>query len=135
MEKYVDYVKNFIKDNLYRLENKSIYGGNISFFITEIVDLEETATFDKLQAMQYIKEWFFVAAEIYNYEIQTYKEIRVHPFKNPEKYMVLMLVEGVAKIIDNCKFIKECWNEEIVLTTDVIDSILAEVDKVEKIEF
>lgn len=46
-----------------------------------------------------------------------------------------MIIEGVNAILFSCNVLEKCWVEEIVLTTDVIDSILAEVEKVEKIEF
>ena len=135
MEKYVDYVKNFIKDNLPNLENETKYACDLGYYITECINVKGYATYNKQEAMQYIKEWFDEAAEVYEYEMENFGKVYHNPFKDPKAWMVCMIIEGVNAILCRCNVLEKCWNEEIVLTVDVIDSILAEVEKVEKIEF
>lgn len=117
------------------MENETVYACDLGYYITKCINVKGYTTYNKQEAMNYIYEWFDEAAEVYEYEMKNFGKVFHNPFKDPQTWMVCMIIEGVNAILCRCNVLEKCWNEEIVLTADVIDSILAEVDKVEKIEF
>lgn len=85
--------------------------------------------------MEYIKEWFDEAAEVYQYQLDNYGQVLQNPFENPEAWMVCMIIEGVNNILGQCDVVEEFWNDEIELTDEIIQKIIAYVQEVEEIEF
>lgn len=75
MEKYVDYVKNFIKNNLPKLENETVYACDLGYYITKCINVKGYTTYNKQEAMNYIYEWFDEAAEVYEYEMKNFGKV------------------------------------------------------------
>lgn len=135
IKSYTEYVKDFITDSLPEFEGREVYGCDLGYAITESINIDGTATYSTYEAMEYIKEWWFDAAEVYQYQKDNYGEVLQNPFENPEAWMVCMIIEGVNAILGQCETVEEFWNDETELTEEIIDKILEYVDSVEEIEF
>lgn len=72
IESYVEYVKNFIADKLPEYEGTEVYGCDLGYTITEGINADGSATYNRQIAMDYIKEWFEEAAEVYRYQVENY---------------------------------------------------------------
>lgn len=134
-ESYVEYVKDFILENLPNYEGQTVYGCDLGYTITEGINADGSATNSKSEAMEYIKEWFDEAAEVYNYQVENYGQACQNPFENPEAWMVCMIIEGVNAILGQCDAVEEFWNDETELTEEIIQKITEYVQEVEEIEF
>ena len=134
-ESYVEYVKDFILQNLPEYEGREVYGCNLGYIITEGINVDGSVTYNKQAAIEYIKEWFDEAAEIYRYQMENCGQVSLNPFENPEGWMVCMIIEGVNNILGQCDVVEEFWNDETELTDEIIQKILVYVQKVEEIEF
>ena len=94
METFEEYCKNFIVDNLDAYVGTDVYGCDLSSTLTEEINVNGSATFSRQKAIDYIKEWFDEAAEVYNYQVENYGRATQNPFENPEAWMVCMIIEG-----------------------------------------
>lgn len=136
MQNYVDYIKEFIEETLPEYEGTCLYACDLGYKLTEKINTNGTATFNRAEAIKYIKEWFDEAAEVYNYQVENYGEACQNPFENPEAWMVCMIIEGVNSVLSQCSLIDEQWNEEgFELTKENIQTIIDYVKEVESIEF
>lgn len=135
LKSYVEYVKDFIVDNLPEYEGKKVYACDLAYTITEGINADGSATYSRQKAVDYIKEWFDEAAEVYRYQVENYGQASQNPFENPEAWMVCMIIEGVSAVFSQCTVIDDNWNNEIELTEEIIKTILEEVQEVEEIQF
>ena len=135
LKSYVEYVKDFIVDNLPEYEGKEVYACDLAYTITEGINADGSATYSRQKAVDYIKEWFDEAAEVYQYQVENYGQASQNPFENPKAWMVCMIIEGVSAVFSQCTVIDDNWNNEIELTEEIIKTILEEVQEVEEIQF
>lgn len=54
-----------------------------------------------------------------------------NPFDNPEKFMVLVILESASYILGKCKTVEDNWNNEIVLTKENIKKIEKELKELD----
>lgn len=127
MENFEQYCKDFINDNLDGYIGIDVYGCDLSYTLTEEINVNGSATFSRQKAMDYIKEWFDEAAEVYNYQMENYGSVFQNPFENPEAWMVGMIIEGCANLIGQCKCVEEVWNDEVELTEELAEQIKEEI--------
>lgn len=127
MENFEQYCKDFINDNLDGYVGTDVYGCDLSHTLTEEINVNGTATFSRQKAMEYIKEWFDEAAEVYNYQMENYGSVSQNPFENPEAWMVCMIIEGCANLLGQCKCVDNIWNDEVELTEELVEQIKDEI--------
>lgn len=127
METFEQYCKDFINDNLDDYIGTDVYGCDLSHTLTEEINVNGTATFSRQKAMDYIKEWFDEAAEVYNYQMENYGSVSQNPFENPEAWMVCMIIEGCSNLLGQCKCVDNIWNDEVELTEELAEQIKDEI--------
>lgn len=135
IKSYVEYVKDFILENLPKYKGQEVYGCDLGYTITERINVDGSVTYNKQAAMEHIKEWLDEAAEVYQYQVDNYGQALQNPFKNPEGWMVCMIIEGVESILSQCDVVEEFWNDKTELTDKIIQKIIAYVQEVKEIEF
>lgn len=134
METFEQYCKDFINDNLDGCIGTDVYGCDLSYILTEEINVNGTVTFSRQKAMEYIKEWFDEAAEVYNYQMENYGSVSHNPFENPEAWMVCMIIEGCSNLLSQCKCVDNIWNDEVELTEKLAEQIKDEIKDI-TIEF
>lgn len=127
------YCKEFIIDNIEEYENQTVYACDLAYTLAEGINADGTATYNRAEAIAYICEWWYDASDYSDYEKDNFGE-RSNPFKNPEAFMVRMVIEGVNIMLSRCTAVDEAWNDELTLTKDVIESIKADIENA-SIEF
>lgn len=131
MKSYEEYVKDFIKDELYNNIGREVYGADLGFALTESINIDGSATYNIRKAEEYIKEWWDEAADVYNYQKMNYGECLHNPFESLEKFHVCMIIEGVNSILSQCKVVDENWNNEFEITEDVYNLIIEQMENLE----
>ena len=129
MEKFVEYCKNYILENIDSFEGNSYYGCDFSHILTDGANCDGSLTYSTSAAIDYIREWWGEAAAYWDYEKDNFGENMHNPFDNPEAYMVCMVIEGVSSILSDAPFIKEGWNDEVEFTAEVIQAIKEYVEQ------
>jgi hypothetical protein len=122
-----DYCKDFIIDNLPDYLGTSVYGCDLGYTITEGINADGSCTYSTYEAKEYLKFWWDDAADYFQYEKDNFGENLYNPFKNPEAYMVCMVIEGVNSLLSQSSFIDKNWNNEIELTKKNIKKIIQEI--------
>lgn len=137
MKTYIEYCKDHAIDELENLKDwgKMIYACDLGYELTDEINVNGSATFNRAAAREYIREWWDEAAEVYEYQKDNYGHVLHNPFENPEAFHVCMIIEGVDRLCANCPTIENAWNDEIELTDEVIDQIIAEIKAQTVIEF
>ena len=130
MEKFADYVKDFIKNTLPEYEGCTVCACDLGWNITESINADGTATYNRHEAMEYLKEWWWDVADAYEYQKFNYGEVLHNPFENPEAFMVCMIIDAVNTALARCDVINDAWNDEVELTEEVISTILDSVDNI-----
>lgn len=123
MEKFVDYVKQYILDHIEDYEGTSQYGADWGFTLTEGPNCDGTLTYSTAEAKEYLREWWDECSEYWEYEKLNFGENQHNPFDNPEAYMVCMVIEGVRTILSRVPCIDKHWNENMTMTKRRIKEI------------
>lgn len=139
-------VKDFVKSAIiYRLEDFSInnnydyectqvYACDLAYKLFEDENINGSFFYDTVQAKNWIKEHFDDLSEIVE-ELQTYfdedfyNKILLDFFKNPDCFIVVIVLEVASYLLGQCKYINENWNDKIILTNDIIDTICLQIDE------
>lgn len=127
MQSFEEYCKDFINDKLEEYIGITVYGADLGFTLTEGINSDGTATYSKQKAMEYIKEWFDEAGEVYQYQVDNYGKACQNPFENPEAWMVCMIIEGVNNLLGQCETVENFWNDEKEITEELMENIKSEV--------
>ena len=134
MEDFITYCKSYIADNIDEHEGEEVYLCDFGFELTEYPNCNGTLTFNREKAMDYLREWWWDAADYFEYETDNFGENLHNPFDNPEAYMVCMVIEGVRAMIDRAISelgLDDQWNDEVELTADLIEKIKGAVEEME----
>ena len=125
---FADYCRDWLDDNLPEWVDTEHYACDLAYEITEeennygLVDSYE-------EALQLIKEYWDECADFYDYCISNFGDeyaSSLNVFKEPIKFITVMFIEGVGSLLGQCPTMEDNWNDQIVFTQDIIDSILAE---------
>lgn len=124
MEKFIEYCKNYINDNIEAYEGENVYSCDLADILMSGPYYDGTLTYSTSQAKDYLIEWWDDCADFIEYNFLHFGELKVNPFENPESFMVSMVSEGIAGILCKVPFIDEHWDEEkITLTPEIIQTI------------
>lgn len=132
---FTDYCKEQIENRLPEMEGSKVWMSELGFQMLEGPNVDGTLTYSTHEAIEYIREWWYDAADYFQYEKDNFGEVYHNPFENPEAYMVCMVIEGVRSILSQCETVDEQWNDAVELTGTVIDRILSEVKDVEEVKW
>lgn len=134
---YVAYCKAHAIDALEEMKGwgNSSYGCDLSYTLTQEINVNGSATFSTHQAKEYIKFWWDEAAEVYDYQKWNYGDPICNPFDEPERFHVCMIIEGVSALCANCPTIEEFWNDKIELDNKTINRIIREIRAQKEINF
>lgn len=125
MKDFITYCKQYIYDNLPEHEGRLVYLCDLGYTITEGPNCDGTLTFNREEALEYLKEWWREAADYFQFEKDNFGTPR-NPFENPEAYMVCMVIEGVRALIDDAidtLGMNDKWNDEVELTPELIAKV------------
>lgn len=117
---------NRIIDKLYDYEDSKVYACDLAYTLFEGENVDGSFTYSRHEAKEWIKNNFEDIAEVYEelaFEFGTNFMKNYNLFENPEKFMVLIIIESAGYIIGRCKYIEDNWNEEITLSKKVIKII------------
>lgn len=115
-----------IIDKLYDYEGTEVYACDLGYKLFEGENIDGTFTYSSYEAKQWVKENFDDIGEVWE-ELQFQfggdflKDYNM--FDNPEKFMVLIILESASYLIGKCKLIEDNWNDEITLDKKTIETL------------
>lgn len=126
-----NYIKDTIMDKLEEMEGKSLNVSELSDEITMEDNNSGCFILYTIEAKQFIKDFWEEAQDTYEDHIfQFGKEgaFIPNPFEDPNGYSFFMEDYGVRKLLNNIPFIEDNWDEEIIVTPEIIKQIRKELD-------
>lgn len=130
MEKYEnwkDLVKDLIIDRLENYKNDKVYLCDLAYTLFESENIDGSFTYSYYWSKELIKKYWNEFSEIYeNYIWNVGKENSVNCLEEPERFVVIMLLEQAQNLLSNYDndFINDNWNEEIKLNNSNIKKII-----------
>ena len=129
LNKIENEVKELLKEKLTDYEGHIAYGADLSWDLLEAENCDATITYDRQQAIAWIKENFDLLDEVVEeIELNLGKESIPNVFSEPEKFMVVVYLEVAGGLLSNCRYINDNWNNEIELTKEVVNTIIKQLD-------
>ena len=129
LNKIENEVKELLKEKLTDYEGHIAYGADLSWDLLEVENCDGTITYDRQQAIAWIKENFDLLDEVVEeIELNLGKESIPNVFLEPEKFMVVIYLEVAGGLLSNCRYINDNWNNEIELTKEVVNIITKQLD-------
>ena len=107
-----------IIDKLDEYKDCEIYGCDLSYTLFEGENVDGTFTYNTYEAKQWIKSYYDDIGEVweelqFNFDKEYLMQFNM--FDNPEKFMVLIILESASYLISRCKLISDNWDNTIIL--------------------
>lgn len=115
MNKLYSSVAELMTDNIECITERSYYVSDLAFYMFESEAVADSVTCSTYKAKQWIQEHFFEISEIYE-DIE--EMTGANPFKNPESFMVSVILYVANNIIQDCPIFKN--KEQVYIDEDVI---------------
>ena len=115
MNKLYSSVAELMLDNIECITDRNYYVSDLAFYMFESETANDSITCNTYKAEQWIQEHFFEISEIYE-DVEEMTD--ANPFKNPESFMVAVVLYVANNIIQDCPLFKN--KERIYIDEDVI---------------
>ena len=125
-------VKDYLIVKLVEIEgqNEETYGCDISNLLM-IEDLENQCILDNYNDIKWIGDNFSDLGEILEeIKFQLGSDNIPNVFDKPEEFRLLVYSEVATYLLSECKYIDENWNDNIVLTDEVIEIIQKQLEEI-----
>ncbi len=115
MNKLYSSVAELMLDNIECITERSYYVSDLAFYMFESEAVNGSITCSTYKAKQWIQEHFFEISEIYE-DVEEVTD--ANPFKNPESFMVSVVLYVADDIIQKCPLFKN--KERVYIDEDII---------------
>ena len=130
----MDTLKNFVIDamivELNEMEDREIYGADLGYGIFETANCNGSYTCDAQEAKEFIKDYFESIGEVVeDIKFNLGAENIPNPFTESERFQVVIMLEMSSSLIAQVSIVDENWNNEFMLTKEVIEKITKELEE------
>lgn len=128
------YIIEKIIDKLYNYEGETIYSCDLAYTLFESENMDGTMTYNSYEAKEWIKNNFDDIGEVweelkFQFGEDFAKDLNI--FDEPEKFMVIVVLESASYLLSQCKTIDDNWNNEIKLNKTNIKKIEKELKELD----
>ncbi len=131
VQTFTDFCKNFIIDEIEGYVKSdgyefSTYGYNLADELTRHI-----GAYSNAEARKYLAQWAHDGdvTKFDEYYMKYYGNvINVNPLVDPDKYLAGMVVVGVDTLMGRLNCMQDIWEDDIEVTQELADSIIAEVE-------
>lgn len=125
-KEFKDWITEKISSALDDYTDESVYGADLAYKLFEGENIDGSVTYSTYAAKEFIKDHWDDAGEIAQY-LKENLDMTINPFDEPEKFHVVMLLQGAQEILNESEYISDNWNNEIDLTSENIKMIKDEI--------
>lgn len=123
-----NYVIDLLLNELENYEDTKVYACELDYTLLEGYNIDGSITYNTYEAKEWIKEHYDDIGEfLENYSFcvgnDNLSSLAIDIFTNPEKAMVIICLEKANEILSSLDFVKENWDNEIILNTKNISKI------------
>lgn len=118
-----------ITDKLEEMEGQEVYGCDLGYQLFEEANVNGSYTCNAYEAKQWINEHFDELGEVVeDIKFNLGEQSIFNPFLEPEKFMVVCMLELSSTLIGQCQTVDENWNNTMELTAETIKQIIKELN-------
>jgi hypothetical protein len=115
---------------LYEYEDTKHYACDLGYSLFEYDNINGTYTYSTCEAKEWIKEyWEDIGDVVEEMKFQMGADNIPNVFENPERFMVVIMLEVSSYMLSKCPFIDTNWNDEIILSRENIEIIVKELQE------
>lgn len=123
-----NYVIELLLRKLEDYEDMSIYGCDMAYTLLEEYNIDGTVLYNTYETTEWLKDniqdiYDFLPTIKFTYDDEFYAKLCIDILDSPEKAMVIIVLEKANEILSSLDFIKENWDNEIVLNKENINII------------
>lgn len=114
-------------------ENRRFYGCDLSYELWESENIDGTITYNSYQAKEFIKKYYDDIGEVWeelNFNFDQDYLSKFNMFDNPEKFMLLVVMEVSSYLLGKCQLIDKYWNDETILTNYKIEKLIKQLKEI-----
>lgn len=114
-------------------ENRKFYGCDLSYELWESENIDGTITYNSYQAKEFIKKYYDDIGEVWeelNFNFDQDYLSKFNMFDNPEKFMLLIVLEASSYLLGKCQLIDKYWNDETILTNYKIEKLIKQLNEI-----
>lgn len=131
-----NYVIDLLVRKLEDYEDTKVYACDLAYTLLEQYNVDGSITYNTFNAIEWLKNnirdiYDFLPTIKFEYGDEFYAKLCIDILENPEKAMVIICLEKANEIMVNLDFIKENWDNEIVLNKENINIIKKELENYE----
>lgn len=140
---YLQYskIKNFVKQEMIeKLENlkdcnASFYSSDLGFSLFESENVNGAYFCNNDNVRNWLKKYFDDLSEIIEelklqFDVEYCNKILLDFFDNPDRFIVVIVIEVSSYLMGKCKTINKNWNDEITLSNELINTLISELKQV-----
>ena len=136
MKDLKNYVIEKTIEELENYEGIDFYACDLSYTLFEGYNVDGTMAYSTKEAKEFIKEYWDDIGEVYEecaFQFGGDFMKDYNPFYNPEKFMVLIVIESANYLIGRCPTIEKNWNgDKLTLDTKMIKTITKELNEIKE---
>lgn len=121
-----------IIDRLKEYKDTEHYACDLGYTLFEGENLDGSFTYNTYAAEQWIKDNFRdIGPVVDELKFQFGENFmkNYNPFDNPEKFMVLIILEVASYLISRCKLVQDNWDNKIVLDEEIINTLSEQLEE------
>lgn len=127
-----NYVIDKLEDKLDDYEGANEYGCDLAYTLYKGENADGVIFYSTYESKEWIKEHFEDLDEIVDYmNFQfgaDYME-KFNPFSEPDKFVLIVVIEVASYLLGRCKTIEDNWNNQFKLTKAKIKKIKKELEE------
>lgn len=125
-----EFVINQLLDKLDDYEDIECYGADLGYTLYDGENADGVIFYSTKESKDWIKEYFEDLDEIIeelNFQLGTEYMAKFNPFSEPDKFVLIVVMEVASYLIGQCKTVEKNWNNEFKLTKNKINAIKKEL--------
>lgn len=130
MENFISGLKQDIKDRLSDYSGGNYYGCDLAYTLFEGENANGSVFCNAYKTKEFIKANFDLFGDLVEY-CKENMGMTLNPFSEPEKALVILLLESAQSMLAKLPLIDENWNEQIELTDDAIEILCAQIEELD----
>lgn len=128
-----DYVIEQLIGKLYDYEGTEEYGCDLTYTLYEGENADGVIFYSTYESKKWIQEHFDDLDEIVeelNFQFGTDYMAKFNPFSEPDKFVLIVVIEVAGYLLGQCPTIEKNWNNQFKLTKAKIKKIIDELKEV-----
>ena len=125
-----EYVINQLLNKLDDYEDTECYGADLGYTLYEGENIDGVIFYSTYESKEWIKKYFEDLDEIIeelNFQFGADYMSKFNPFSEPDKFVLIVVMEVASYLIGQCKTVEKNWNNNFKLTKNKINAIKREL--------